>query len=138
LNNDITWVTADEIIMLEVLCMDNTYRANSSDCPWVFSSSSVAQSFSSLLASRSFASFLKFTVLSRAADLLASLSQVAVSEVLAISSFWDNSSLDFLRACSLTSREALSSARGFSAADWEVFSLESAFWAIFSCTTSIV
>jgi hypothetical protein len=67
--------------------LDNACRADSSDYPWVFNSSSAAQSFSSLLASWSFASSLKITVLSRVADLLGSLSWVAVSEVLAFSGF---------------------------------------------------
>jgi hypothetical protein len=120
----------------EILRLDNACQVNSSDYPWFSSSSSATQSFSSLLASRSFTSSLKITVLSRADDLLASLSRVAVSEVLAVPSFWYNSSLDFLRACSATLQAVLSSARALSAADREGFFLESAFYAVSSCAAS--
>jgi hypothetical protein len=120
----------------EISHLDNARRADSSNCPWVFSSSSVAQSFSSLLASWNFALSLKITLLSRAVDLLASLSLVAVSEVLVVSSFWDNSSLDFLRARLATFRAALSLARASLVVDWEDFSLESAFCDAYSCAAS--
>jgi hypothetical protein len=44
--------------------------------------------------------------------------------------------MDFLKACLMTFRAALSSARAFATVDQDDFSLESAFHAVSSCAAS--
>jgi hypothetical protein len=122
----------EESSRLECAC-----QAKSSDWSWIFSFSLEALSFSSAVVIWILAFWI--TATSRAADLLVSLSSVAVREALVDSSSWVNStltSLEFRRVCSVAWLAVFYLAKDRSTTDRAIFSLDSASCAAASCVVN--